>query len=68
MEDLIEFMFNKPGHSSYIGCCDCGNYYKSKTNMFIKQYHNTGFCICKKCAEKLRNEIDEFLKEKESES
>lgn len=67
MDDFINLLQEK-GYSQYIGCCDCGSYYKSKTSMFVKQYHSTGFCICKKCARKLRNEIDEFLQEKESEN
>ena len=68
MEDLIELMFNKPGYSSYIGCHDCGSYYKSKSSMFVKQYHNTGFCICKKCARKLYDEIYEFLEKETKEN
>lgn len=43
-------------------CCDCG-YAVDMDKMFIKQYQNTAICLCKKCAEKLRNQIEEQYKE-----
>lgn len=39
-------------------CCDCG-YAVDTDKMFIKQYQNTAVFLCKKCAEKLQNEIKE---------
>ena len=42
-------------------CCDCG-YAVDTDKMFIKQYQNTAICLCKKCAEKLRNQIEEQYK------
>ena len=38
-------------------CCDCG-YAVDKDKMFIKQYNNTAICLCKKCAEHLKADID----------
>lgn len=43
-------------------CCDCG-YAVDTDKMFIKQYQNTAISLCKKCAEKLRNQIEEQYKE-----
>lgn len=43
-------------------CCDCGTY-TNQSKMFIRQYQNTAICLCKTCAEKLRNEIEEQYKE-----
>lgn len=43
-------------------CCDCG-YAVDTDKMFIKQYQNTAICLCKKCAKKLRNQIEEQYKE-----
>lgn len=43
-------------------CCDCG-YAVDTDKMFIKQYQSTAICLCKKCANKLRNQIEEQYKE-----
>ena len=40
----------------YMLCCDCGYAVKRKS-MFIKKYHNTAICLCRKCALKLGREI-----------
>lgn len=51
MDNLIEFFL----------CHDCGCA-THPDNIFIKQYKHTAFCLCRKCTEKLRAEIDESLK------
>lgn len=53
---MIDFKYDKNGKERMALCCDCG--YAVKTNkMFIKQYKNTGICLCRKCALKLSKEI-----------
>lgn len=54
MDNLIEFFLC---HG-----CECAT--TNPSNVFIKRYKNTAFCLCRKCTEKLRIEIDEFLKAK----
>ena len=55
MEDF--FVWNK-SYDEYISCCDCGYYFKPGS-IFIKRYKDTAIRLCKKCAEKLCNEIEE---------
>lgn len=43
----------------YMLCCGCGLAHKVK-RMFIKEYENTGLCLCRKCANELEKEIKEF--------
>lgn len=31
-----------------------------QSQLFIKKYHNTAICLCKKCAVKLCTEIDNY--------
>lgn len=52
-------MWNKP-YSEYISCQDCGYYFKPES-VFVKTYKDTAICLCKKCAEKLCNEIEKSL-------
>ena len=34
---------------NYMFCSDCGYAFK-QSQLFIKKYHNTAICLCKKCA------------------
>ena len=44
---------------NYMFCSDCGYAFK-QSQLFIKKYHNTAICLCKKCAVKLCTEIDNY--------
>lgn len=58
MDDTFEyFVWDKP-YSEYVLCCDCGYAFKLK-DIFVKQYKNTAICLCRKCSDKLRKEIEE---------
>ena len=59
MDDF--FIWNK-SYSEYISCSDCGYYFKPKS-VFVKRYKDTAVCLCKKCADKLRDEIKEYFKD-----
>lgn len=54
-------MLDKSKYKDYILCCDCG-YAVLAQNVFTKSYKVTGFCLCKKCALKLAQEISERYK------
>ena len=57
---MIDFKYNKNGKERMAFCCDYG--YVVKVNkMFIKQYKNTGICLCHKCALKLGKEITDTI-------
>ena len=52
------------GREGFMFCCDCGLAVKM-SKLFKKSYHNTAICLCKKCAKKLANEINEKYTEGE---
>lgn len=43
-------------HEGFMFCCDCGLAVKI-SNLFVKSYHNTAICLCKRCAKKLVDEL-----------
>ena len=51
-------MFNCKKRDDYMLCSDCG-YGVKRSKMFIKSYKHTAVCLCKKCARKLADEINE---------
>ena len=47
----------------YMLCSDCG-YGVKRSKIFIKSYKHTAICLCKKCAKKLAEEInDKYMEE-----
>lgn len=42
----------------YMLCSDCG-YAVKRSKLFVKSYNHTAICLCKKCARKLSDEINE---------
>ena len=52
------------GHEGFMFCCGCGLAIK-RSKLFIKSYHNTAICLCKRCAKKLADEINEKYTEGE---
>ena len=50
--------------NSIILCNDCGCAFREK-NIFMKEYRYTGICLCRKCADKLVKEIQEWRDEDE---
>ena len=44
----------------YMLCCGC-SYAVKQSKMFIKEYKNTAICLCRKCAKKLTEEIQEHI-------
>ncbi len=54
----------KGKHDDYMLCCDCGYFYKLE-DMYIKRYKHTGIGLCVKCANKLHEELGDFLKERQ---
>ena len=54
-------MWCKQKEDWYTLCSDCG--YAVKTSrLFVKSYKHTAICLCKKCARKLAEEINEKYK------
>ena len=51
----------------YILCHDCGFGVK-RSRMFVKAYRHTAICLCKKCAKKLAEEINEKYMESEKDN
>lgn len=57
-------MKNIKGREPYCLCSNCGFAFK-KSKIFIKRYKQTAFCLCKKCALELAEEIKENYTERE---
>lgn len=51
-------IINNKEREPYMLCSDCG-YAVKRGRMFVKAYNHTAICLCKKCARKLVEEINE---------
>lgn len=48
---------------NYMFCSDCGYAFK-QSKLFIRKFHNTAICLCKKCAVNLCKEISDYKRER----
>lgn len=48
---------------NYMLCSDCGYAFK-QSQLFIRKFHNTAICLCKKCAVNLCKEIADYKRER----
>ena len=48
---------------TYMLCCNCG-YAVNKDTMYIKEYKNTAFCLCRGCAAELKRDLEHHLSRK----
>lgn len=55
-------IINRKECEPYMLCSDCG-YAVKRSRMFVKSYEQTAICLCKKCAKKLAEEINEYTEE-----
>ena len=58
-------IINGKEREPYMLCSDCGFAVK-RSKMFVKSYKHTAICLCKKCAKKLAEEINEKYTESEN--
>ena len=58
MDDYMDWKNEK--EDSYMLCDRCGDFAKYG-KMFVKSYKNTAFSLCRNCARKLQQEINEYI-------